>query len=236
MRGRHVPFHCPPNSPRPSQRHPRHIQQSLGHWSAYTSARTFTWAHFILPDSHMRADVCNLPEHMRTFVSLSCPRWDWRKPSCLSSIHNSCLSIPLIMAFKKYPLPCVCPFHPPFSLIATPLVYSLCGSGLLSIYLHCSPPLPLLLLSPFSPYDKGLETDNRGGSAAPTSPRLCGQMTERRWIVALPPNFAPMAWVTALFCLELNVLGAAGRTTGKTRSRELVNGGGGRVRGEEWRG
>ena len=54
-------------------------------------------------------------------------------------------------------------------------------------------------------------------------------MTERRWIVALQPNFAPMAWVTALFCLELNVLGAAGRTTGKTRSRELVNGGGRRV-------
>lgn len=35
-----------------------------------------------------------------------------------------------------------------------------------------------------------------------------------------------------MFCLELNVLGAAGGTTGKTRSRELVNGGGGRV-GEE---
>lgn len=162
-------------------------------------------AHFHTSSFHTARLTCvcrcvQSPQTCDHLVPLSCPQWEWHMPFCLWPIHNSRLSILLITAFKKYPLPHICPFLP----LLIDCNSSCLFVGLLKIYRHC--PLP----SPLPPFDKGLEKDNRGGGAGLTSPWLCCQITERRWIAAPLPNFPPMAWVTALSCLGFNVLGAGG--------------------------
>lgn len=78
---------------------------------------------------------------------------------------------------------------------------------------------PPLFRSP--PSDKGLETDNGGGGAGPTSLWLsrCKEMD-----FAFAARYSSHGF-TAVFCVWLNVLGALGGTTSTTPLRWLVNGG-----------